>query len=79
MIAAIPKRGTVFRLEVPLLANNEGGNTEVLNDATADATEAGSRTTNAGNLVFELHGSQFESRPVERATKKFKQHRMDLL
>lgn len=25
------------------------------------------------NLVFELHGSQFESRATDRATKKFKQ------
>ena len=31
------------------------------------------------SLIFELHGSQFENRPVDRATKKFKQHRMDHL
>ena len=31
------------------------------------------------NLVFELHGSQFEHRATDRATKKFKQkHLSDL-
>ena len=28
-------------------------------------------------LVFELHGSQFKNRAVDRATRKFKQQRMD--
>lgn len=28
------------------------------------------------NLVFELHGSQFENRAPDRANKKFKQHAM---
>ena len=28
-------------------------------------------------LVFELHGSQFENRAPDRATKKFKQRSMD--
>ena len=28
-------------------------------------------------LIFELYGSQFEARATDRATKKFKQRRMD--
>ena len=28
-------------------------------------------------LMFELHGSHFELRPTDRATKKFKQRKMD--
>lgn len=28
-------------------------------------------------LVFELHGSQFENRPVDRANKKFKWRNID--
>ncbi|KAK2798743.1 hypothetical protein FQN50_008725 [Emmonsiellopsis sp. PD_5] len=31
------------------------------------------------NLVFELHGSQFENRPVDRANKKFKWKNLDYL
>jgi len=31
------------------------------------------------NLVFELHGSLFENRAVDRATRKFKHRRMDEL
>lgn len=30
-----------------------------------------------GPLVFELHGSQFETRPVDRANKKFKWRNVD--
>lgn len=29
-----------------------------------------------GNLMFELHGSQFMSRATDRATKKFKQRNL---
>lgn len=31
------------------------------------------------NLVFELHGSQFEFRPADRANRKFKLKVMDYL
>lgn len=30
-------------------------------------------------LVFELHGSQFENRPVDRANRKFKWRNVDYL
>ncbi|KAK2781822.1 hypothetical protein FQN52_001315 [Onygenales sp. PD_12] len=35
--------------------------------------------TQQDNLVFELHGSQFENRPVDRANKKFKWKNLDYL
>jgi ribonuclease P protein subunit POP4 len=31
------------------------------------------------NLVFELHGNQFEFRPADRASRKFKWKNMDYL
>ncbi|KAI9862080.1 MAG: hypothetical protein M1813_004855 [Trichoglossum hirsutum] len=37
----------------------------------------GEDNTKARNLVFELHGSQFEHRSADRANKKFKQHNLD--
>lgn len=40
----------------------------------------GGDTSNAPKpLVFELHGSQFENRPVDRANKKFKWRNIDYL
>ena len=87
---AIPKKDTVFRFEIPLVEKEEeeeGEGAQVEGDAVqrdkmeVDATgmETGVRITKSKNLVFELHGSQFEHRPVDRATRKFKQHRMDYL
>lgn len=66
-VLAVPKEHTVFRFSVPL--------PEPQNDTTE-----GSGDTSAGkNLVFELHGSQFENRPVDRANKKFKWRNVDYL
>lgn len=39
----------------------------------ADGVEEGKK------LVFELHGSQFQNRPVDRANKKFKWRNVDYL
>ncbi|OAX83321.1 hypothetical protein ACJ72_02321 [Emergomyces africanus] len=35
--------------------------------------------TDEKNLIFELHGSQFENRPVDRANRKFKWKNLDYL
>lgn len=35
--------------------------------------------TNQPDLIFELHGSQFENRPADRANKKFKWKNLDYL
>lgn len=57
----IPKEHSIFRFEVP-----PPGMT--LDKETVDGTTK--------NLVFELHGSQFENRAVDRANKKFKQRNL---
>lgn len=69
--AAIPKEHTVFRFTVPL-----PGAAEAEADGKADNQE---KSTPEGPkpLVFELHGSQFENRPVDRANKKFKWRNID--
>jgi len=64
--AAIPKEHTIFRFTVPLPARQEDGETTENKEARRD-------------LVFELHGSQFENRPVDRANKKFKWKNVDYL
>lgn len=52
----------------------------------ANATGEKKNTENAADgdeedkkLVFELHGSQFQNRPVDRANKKFKWRNVDYL
>lgn len=63
---AIPKEHTVFRFTVPLPGSeSEGGPAQ----DTRDGKE----------LVFELHGSQFQNRAVDRANKKFKWRNVDYL
>lgn len=70
MCIVVPKEHTIFRFEIP-----QPPGKEVLGDGVAlgegEADKGGPR-----NLVFELHGSQFENRAPERATKKFKQRNM---
>lgn len=63
---AIPKEHTVFRFTIPLPNAAEAG-TEGKGNCQEQAASAGPKP-----LVFELHGSQFENRPVDRANKKFK-------
>lgn len=65
---AIPKKHTIFRFEIPQPESTQSLNEE---EATTEAKKEGNV-----NLVFELHGSQFENRAPDRATKKFKQRNM---
>jgi ribonuclease P protein subunit POP4 len=65
IMAAIPKEHTVFRFTLP---------TNPLQN-----TEDEKQTEDRKDLVFELHGSQFENRPVDRANKKFKWKNVDYL
>ncbi|KAL9102967.1 MAG: hypothetical protein Q9163_001954 [Psora crenata] len=70
-LKTIPKKYTVFRFEIPQTKGTNDGDEELLN--------ARKNTPQLPNLVFELHGSQFENRAPDRATKKFKQkHLTDL-
>lgn len=66
---AIPKEQTVFRFTLPLppkRPDGEGNDDKVEEEKPKD-------------LVFEIHGSQFENRPVDRANKKFKWRNIDYL
>lgn len=51
---------------------------ETLQDAKDPAVPEPSRDTvmKDSSLAFELHGSQFETRATDRATKKFKQRNL---
>ncbi|KAI5295362.1 hypothetical protein KEM55_006219 [Ascosphaera atra] len=66
-VKTIPKEHTVFRFEVPL-PESEGQTDEASSEGAA---------ADKKSLVFELHGSQFENRPVDRANKKFKWRNID--
>ncbi|KAH8705472.1 putative ribonuclease P complex subunit Pop4 [Talaromyces proteolyticus] len=69
VVKTIPKEHTVFRFTIPTIqhqTNNGNDTTHGLEVASKD-------------LVFELHGSQFENRPVDRANKKFKWKNVDYL
>jgi len=68
---AIPKRHTVFQFDIPQPRSNR----EQI-QGSQDITERDVEIQPHA-LVFELHGSQFEIRPTDRATKKLKQRRMD--
>ncbi|KAF7158270.1 hypothetical protein CNMCM5623_003039 [Aspergillus felis] len=59
-VKTIPKEQTIFRFYVPLPSADDE------DTAMSDGDKA------KKELTFELHGSQFENRPVDRANKKFK-------
>ncbi|KAI9703891.1 MAG: hypothetical protein M1836_007664 [Candelina mexicana] len=59
-IKIIPKEHSIFRFQIPALQRRVQG-------TSADSWEVDR------DLVFELHGSQFENRAPDRANRKFKQ------
>ena len=72
LCAAIPKEHSIFRFTVPVPAAEQS--------AVKDEKEPQDSATNIPPpLIFELHGSQFENRPVDRANKKFKWKNVDYL
>ena len=62
----IPKRHTVFRFEIPQPEAKDDEADMAAEDPNID------HQSQPRVLEFELHGSLFEHRPAERATKKFK-------
>ncbi|RDW70928.1 RNase P/RNase MRP complex subunit [Aspergillus mulundensis] len=68
----IPKEQTVFRFCVPL-PDTKGAAEKPSSEEDGEGDEE------SRNLVFELHGSQFQNRPVDRANKKFKWRNVDYL
>ena len=67
-ILAIPKRHTIFRFEIPQPRSTQSSKGE-------EAAKEEAKDESA--LIFELHGSHFENRAPDRATKKFKQRNMN--
>ena len=65
---AVPKGHTIFRFEIPQPAHGI--------DTIMQEGEGESEQMEPDSLIFELHGSQFENRAPERATRKFKQRNM---
>lgn len=66
----IPKNHTIFKIQIPQPdAVDENPNPQLDKDIGDD--EMGVNV-----LIFELHGSSFEQRAIDRATKKFKQRNM---
>lgn len=63
----IPKKHTVFRFEIQQPGPNEDG---IRLEARTGRDAIPNQSLK--NLIFELHGSQFENRATDRATKKFK-------
>ncbi len=85
---AIPKKDTIFRVEVPLPEDDGQDDDDAGHGVTSQATEqdGGAETPKSEKkkkkknpLVFELHGNQFQVRPADRANKKFKWRKMDYL
>lgn len=63
----VPKEGTVFRFEVPVpvsTGSTPGGG------ALAERQEEQA----SNNMVFEIHGEQFQFRSADRASRKFRSH-----
>ncbi|KAL8782655.1 MAG: hypothetical protein Q9213_005194 [Squamulea squamosa] len=69
-LKTIPKNHTIFRFQIPqpdtIVATHDS---ETIKDISEE--ESGRNA-----LIFELHGSSFEHRAIDRATKKFKQRNM---
>jgi ribonuclease P protein subunit POP4 len=63
----MPKEHTVFRFDIPPLRPS-GSESDIRDGGNITALDT------EKNLVFELHGDQFQHRAVDRANKKFKPH-----
>ncbi|KAL8850023.1 MAG: hypothetical protein Q9221_005040 [Calogaya cf. arnoldii] len=69
-LKTIPKTHTVFRFQIPQPdAIDKVADPDETKDISADEMRPNA-------LTFELHGSSFEQRAIDRATKKFKQRNM---
>ena len=72
--AAIPKKDSIFRIQIPRPQSNQDEMPPDIDQAQDNSVEG-----SPPRLVLEVHGSQIEFRPVDRATRKFKQRRMDAI
>jgi len=77
-LKVVPKEHSIFRFEVPQHSERSGEAQKAQIPQGVDIA-VDSAVLDVPPLVFELHGSQFANRATDRATKKFKQRRMDHL
>lgn len=63
----VPKEGTVFRFEVPVPAPKAGG--EGVSEGQPDGGDG-----QPSQMIFEIHGEQFQFRSADRASRKFRSH-----
>ncbi|MCJ1404169.1 hypothetical protein MMC11_007394 [Xylographa trunciseda] len=73
VLRIVPKRHSIFRFKIPQPKTDELSGERA---TPSGASIVASITEEPKYLVFELHGSHFETRATDRATKKFKQRRM---
>lgn len=67
-LKVVPKEHTIFRFEIPLRDDNTEGENE------QEESKEGQEQKQKKTLIFELHGTAFENRAAERATKRVKLH-----
>ncbi|KAL5329849.1 hypothetical protein ACEPPN_003369 [Leptodophora sp. 'Broadleaf-Isolate-01'] len=70
-VKILPKEHTVFRFTVPRPKKED---VEAAEGAKDEAMAEGEEKEPPKDVVFELHGDQFEYRAADRATRKFKPH-----
>lgn len=73
-VKSLPKEGTVFRVRVPRPKREEAVVGEGGEDGGGDKKEGEKGVRNVRDVVFELHGNQFQYRATDRANRKFKTH-----
>lgn len=66
-VKVLPKEGTVFRFVVPRPQKKD-------DTAIEEPVGDGGEKVLERDLVFELHGDQFQYRAADRANRKFKSH-----
>jgi ribonuclease P protein subunit POP4 len=69
VVKVLPKEHTIFRFTVPFPGKTVNG---VEGGKEGEVKVDGEKKPK--DLVFELHGDQFETRAADRANKKFKSH-----
>ena len=70
VVKVLPKEHTIFRFTVPFPGKTANGTEE----GGKEEQNADGEQKRPKDLVFELHGDQFQHRAADRANKKFKPH-----
>jgi len=70
VVKVLPKEHTIFRFTVPFPGKTVNG----IEEGREEEQNANGEQKRPKDLVFELHGDQFQHRAADRANKKFKPH-----